>query len=323
MHAGIRRMVTNPSSELPYERHPCTSVVTGEAPTDILVGMTAPTSGHLSGTKVDHAPSVASRVFRILEVFSAENSVLSLSAISRRAGLPLSTTHRLVGELVTWGGLERGSDGRYRVGLRLWELGSLAPRGVGLRESAMPFLEDLYEATHQNVQLGVLDGHEVVYIERISGHDAVSVISRVGGRLPLHATGVGLVLLAHADNALQEAVLSQPLKRFTAKTISVPERLRRVLAEVRRDGYAVSDGQIELHALSVAAPIYDGKDAVIASLSVVVPSEGTDPRSLVPAVRAAARGISRALGSPRAHAIPPSARREVAGPAAMNPPGPA
>ncbi|WP_410638120.1 IclR family transcriptional regulator [Amycolatopsis sp. lyj-346] len=244
-------------------------------------------------------PSVVDRVLDLLGAFTAERPRLTLSELSRRAGLPLSTTHRLAGELVRRGALVRDETGAYRVGLWLWEVASLAPHGAELRESAMPFLEDLYEATHQNVQLAVLDGPDVVYVERISGRGAVNVLTRVGGRLPAHATGVGQVLLAHAPAEAQEEVLAGPLKTFTPKTIGSPARLRRVLADVRRDGYAISDGQVELIALSVAAPVRDAGDDVVAAVSVVVPAAGTDPRTLVPAVRAAARGISRVLGAPR------------------------
>jgi DNA-binding IclR family transcriptional regulator len=144
----------------------------------------------------------------------------------------------------------------------------------------------------------VLDGTEVVYLERISGRGAVNVITRVGGRLPLHATGVGLVLLAYADPEYQEQVLAGPLKRFTAKTLCSPDDLRRVLAEVRRTGVAISDGQIELIALSIAAPVHGPRGEVVAALSVVVPAETSDARAYIPVVRAAARGISRALGAP-------------------------
>lgn len=244
------------------------------------------------------AETVTGRVLRVLAAFSADRPDLGLTELSRRANLPLSTAHRLVGELAEWGALERGADGRYRVGLRLWEVGALAPRGLGLRESAMPFLEDLYEVTRQNVQLAVLDGTEVVFVERISGRGAVNVITRVGGRLPLHATGVGLVLLANADPELQEQVLASPLKRYTEKTICDPDELRRALAEVRRTGVAVSDRQIELISLSVAAPVHGSRGEVVAALSVVVPAATSDARAYVPVVRAAARGISRALGAP-------------------------
>jgi DNA-binding IclR family transcriptional regulator len=259
----------------------------------------------------EHPPSVVERVLDVLGAFTSERPVLTLSELSRRAGLPLSTTHRLAAELVRRGALQRDEQGRFRVGLWLWEVASLAPHEAQLREGAMPFLEDLYEATHQNVQLAVLDGVEVVYLERLSGRQAVNVISRVGGRLPLHATGVGLVLLAHAPAHVQEEVLAAPLKRFTRKTIHSPEQLRRVLADVRRKGYAVSDGQIELPALSVAAAVHGPSDAVVASISVVVPAEGTDPRTLVPAVRAAARGISRTLGAPHTLRLSEDAFRET------------
>jgi DNA-binding IclR family transcriptional regulator len=242
--------------------------------------------------------SVTARVLRVISAFSAERPELTLTELSRRAALPLSTVHRLVGELAEWGALERTADGRYRVGLRLWEVGALAPRGLGLRESAMPFLEDLNAVTKQNVQLAVLDGSEVVYLERLSGRGAVNVITRVGGRLPLHATGVGLVLLAFAAPELQEQILAAPLKRYTPKTMCTPDELRRALAEVRRTGVAVSDGQIELIALSVAAPVRGPRGDVVAALSVVVPSETSDVRAYVPVVRAAARGISRTLGFP-------------------------
>jgi DNA-binding IclR family transcriptional regulator len=239
--------------------------------------------------------SVTARVLAVLAVFSAERPELNLTEISRRARLPLTTTHRIVAELAAWGALERSDEGRYRIGLRLWEVGVLAPRGLDLRELAMPFLEDVYEVTRQNVQLAVLDGTEALYLERLSGRGAVNVVTRVGSRLPLHATGVGLVLLAHADPELQEQVLAAPLKRFTAKTLASAGEVRRALAETRRTGVAISDGQIELIALSIAAPVWGPRGTVVAALSVVVPAATSDARAYVPLVRAAARGISRAL----------------------------
>jgi DNA-binding IclR family transcriptional regulator len=234
------------------------------------------------------------RVLAILDAFSAERSSLSLSQISREVGLPLTTTHRQVHELAAWGALERADDGRYRIGLRLWEVGALAPRTIGLREAALPFLEDLYEATHENVQLAVRDQAEVVYIERISGRDAVHVVSRPGSRLPAHATAVGLVLLAHALPGEIETVLSGPLKRYTADTVTDPRRLRRILADARRSGYAISDRQIETVSTSIAAPIWGKSGQAVAALSIVV-AAGSSTRRYVPAVVAAARGISRSL----------------------------
>jgi len=239
--------------------------------------------------------SVSGRLLGVLDAFTGAQRRLTLTEISRRTGLPMGTAHRLVGELVAWGALERDDRGRYQIGLRLWEVAALAPRGPGLREIALPFLEDLYEATHQHVQLAVLDGLDIVYVERISARGAVGVRSRVGGRWPAHTTGVGLVLLAHAPPPIQEDYLGTPLAGFTELTITDPAALRRVLAEVRRTGYAVSDRQVTMDAVSVAAPVRNVGGAVVAALSVVVGTDGPPPSALVPAVVTAARGISRSM----------------------------
>jgi DNA-binding IclR family transcriptional regulator len=240
-------------------------------------------------------PSVTSRVADILETIGGHRDGLALSDVARRAGLPLTTTHRLVRELSERHLVERNEAGRYQIGLRLWELASNAPRSVGLREAALPIMEDLYEATHENVQLAVIDGLDAVYVERISGRKSVHVVTRPGQRLPLHATGVGLVLLAFSDSEVQERALSSPLLRYTRYTITDPRRLRRLLAEVRRDGHAISERQIETFSSSIAAPVRNSSGAVVAALSVVVPSTGNPGRQYVPAVVAAARGISRVL----------------------------
>jgi DNA-binding IclR family transcriptional regulator len=246
---------------------------------------------------------LAGKVLDILATFRADKPELRLSDISRHSGLPLTTTHRLVRELAAWGALERGASGHYHIGLRLWEIASLAPRGLRLREIALPYLEDLYEASHENVQLAVREGLELVFVERLAGRGAVPVLTRVGGRFALHATGVGLVLLAFAPADVQEQVLGGLLERWTPKTITSPGQLRRVLADVRSNGFAVSDRQVTMDALSVAAPIRGPSDDVVAALSLVVHANGAQPRTLAAAVRAAARGISGALGSPAARRI--------------------
>jgi DNA-binding IclR family transcriptional regulator len=267
----------------------------------------------VSGTKA----TSTQRALAVLDCFSTDAPALTLSEIARRLDQPVSSTHRQVGELARWGALERDERGRYRIGLHLWEVGSLAPRSKGLREASLPFLEDLYEATHENVQVAVLDNTEVLYVERIFGHHATRIIARPGARLPLHATGVGQVLLAHSSMELINNVLSAPLKRFTRHTMVNPEELRRELASIRKAGYAISDRQVELVSTSVAAPIRGSDNVVVAALSIIIPSSGDSARRFVPAVLAAARGISRALGAPvtpstspapaarRTHSVPP------------------
>jgi len=255
----------------------------------------AVSSGDDESMRVQSGGSVTSKVLALLGAFSPTNRALSLSELARRAGLSLPTTHRRAAELVEWGALERGDDGRYRIGLRLWEVGSLAPRGLGLRELAMPVMEDLYEITHENVQLAVRQGLELVFVERIAGRQAVPVLTRVGGRFALHATGVGLVLLANAPAETQDQVLAAPLERYTEMTITDPKRLRNMLAAVRQNGYSVSDRQVTMDSLSVAAPICGPDGTVAAAVSLVVASDRADPVALAPLVQAAGRGITRAL----------------------------
>ena len=246
--------------------------------------------------------SVASRLFAILDAFMvpAPARALSLTEISRRAALPLSTTHRMVAEWVNWGGLLRLDDGRYSLGLRLWEVGVQTPTAHNLRTLALPYLEDLYESTREHVHLAILDGRDALYVEKLSGHQAVHVISRVGGRLPLHSTGVGLVLLAFAPPALLDGYLASPLTKFTASTMTEPEVLRRRLTEIRATGVARMSEEMTPGSSSLAAPILDRTGQVVAAVSIVTRTmPEADPVQEL-AVRQAARGISRTLGYRRA-----------------------
>jgi DNA-binding IclR family transcriptional regulator len=241
--------------------------------------------------------SVTSKVVSLLDAFTPATPVLSLNQLAAATGLPLSTAHRLAGELVAWGGLEHVEGTGYRIGLRLWEVGSLAPRGEDLRSVALPVMQDLYEGTHANVHLAVRDGREALYIEKINGPDALRVRSRRGGRLPLHATGVGKVLLAFAPPEVVDAVIAAGLPRYTGRTIIVPGHLRRALAEVRRTGLAHAYEELTIGSLTAAAPILGADGGVVAALDVVVHTTRADARKLGPAVRTSAISISRALGS--------------------------
>lgn len=276
-----------------------------------------PGAGTSTGTGAGTGP-VLGRAFRLLDAFTAERPALTLSELSRRSGLPSSTVHRMLGDLADWGAVERGADGRYRIGLRLWEVASLAPRGQGLRERALPYLEDLLTVTGENAQLAVREGHEVVYLERLRGSEAVPVLTRVGGRFALTATGVGLVLLAHAPAGVRDEVLAGPVPRFTERTVTDPGTLRRILGDVRSLGYAVSDRQVTTDAVSVAAPVRGPGGEVVAAVSLVVHHDDTSPHRLAPLVCAEARAISRAVAAePWVTAGPPAdrSRRAVRRPA--------
>jgi DNA-binding IclR family transcriptional regulator len=239
--------------------------------------------------------NAAGRLLAVLDAFGPRHRALSLSEISRRAGLSLSTAHRLVSELVNWGALERDANGRYSVGLRLLELAALAPRGLELREAAFPYLDELHQRTRGNVHLGVRDGLEVVYVETLRARTGRPISSRIGDRWPMHATGTGLVLLAMAERELQERALRRPLERFTPMTVTDPAELRRLLARVRQSGVAVARGQITLPDLAVAVPVYDPYGGVAAAISVVVEAETAKPKVLAHMLTEAAGAISRKL----------------------------
>jgi DNA-binding IclR family transcriptional regulator len=239
--------------------------------------------------------SVVSKVVALLDAFSPRAAELSLGELAARTGLPVSTTYRLVCELVDWGGLERVDGGGYRVGLRMWEIGSLAPRGETLREVALPFMSDLYEATRENVHLAVLEGAEVLYVEKLSGRHAMPVRTRRGGRLPLHATAAGKVLLAHAPESLFRETVAAGLRRYTAHTVIAPGHLRRALTEIRRSGIAYAREELTVGSHSVASPVLDADGEAVAALSVTLRAGRTDPRRLGPAVRTAAISVSRGL----------------------------
>ena len=250
------------------------------------------------------ARGVPERLLSLLDAFDREGaSELSLADLVARTGLPRSTAHRLAAELVAWGGLERTPEGGYQLGRKLWRLGTRNAAVRTLRQVAHPFLEDLLDLTRQNVQLAVLDRLAALYLERLTTRDSLVVLADVGRRLPLHATGVGLVLLAHGPDALLDEVLAAGPRRFLPGTMTGAAELRARLAEIRRHGIAVTRDEMTEGAASVAAPVRDRRGQVAAAVSIIVPSAAPiDPRYEL-AVRLAAAGISRGLGwRPRSRA---------------------
>lgn len=248
----------------------------------------------MAGNTGHPGTTVASRVLALLGAFDANHRAMTLTALASRADLPLTTAFRLVAELVEWGALVRRPSGEYVVGRRLWDLGLLAPVQSGLRQLASPFLHDLYAATLATVHLAVRDGTSVLYVDRLAGHVSVPVVSDIGTRLPMHATGVGKVLLAHAPEDVRAWVFTN-LTRITPYTITQPGRLRAELRRVLRDGYAQTSEEMSLGACSVAVPIGVSGGPAVAALGLVVPTLGRDRPRLVAALQVAAQGIGRSL----------------------------
>ncbi len=231
----------------------------------------------------------------LLEAFPRDQATLSVAQIAQRSGLPSATAYRLVTELVDLGILERDGT-QIAIGVRLWEIASRSPRADGLREAAMPFLEDVQTATRQHVQIGVLEGTEVLFIERLSARQSVVNFTVVGGRLPLYASSSGLVLLAHADTTLLDQVLDSPRTQFTDNTPVTESTLRQVVAEVRKRDYAACPGYLHPDAMGIAVPVRGPDGDVVAAIGVVVPVRGAAVTAHVMSLRTASLGITRALG---------------------------
>ncbi|MFE1644427.1 IclR family transcriptional regulator [Microbacterium sp. P01] len=250
----------------------------------------------MSATTRGEGDSSLTRGLRLLELFSPDESEISISEMARRTGMPKSTTHRLVSDLVKWGALERGKGG-VRLGVRLFELGHLVPDHNRLRELAIPFAHSLNEITHLTSNLAVREGNEIIYIEKITSRDLRVPHSRVGGRLPMHCTGLGKAILANSSPTFVDAILEAPLAAVTPHTITDPDVLRRELADIRHSRVAYDLEESRPGLFCVAAPIFARGGRVVGALSVTGATTQSQARSFAGVVLASAHALSHALGA--------------------------
>ncbi len=250
------------------------------------VGTTRPAPGS-DGT-------VVGKVALVLETL-ADAGVAGVSELSRRTGLAKTTVHRTAKELHAVGFVERAGDG-YRLGAKMFELGSRVPGRRHLRDAALPFLEDLSRATNQTVHLAVLDGVEVIYVERLVGARSSEVPSSVAARLPLHCTATGKCILAFGEPLHAARVLREPLEPLTQHSIRDTDDLRKQLDTVADRGFAEEVSEVSEGLRSLAAPIYSFGDALIGAISATGPIEDFDRDGIEPLVLLAASGLSRTLG---------------------------
>lgn len=238
-----------------------------------------------------HGEPILERAFRVLGAFDEACEGLPLHTLAARAGLPKSTASRIAAQLVDVGALERHDNGDFVVGLQLLEIASLAPRGHGLRAAALPFMQDLHQVTRQHILLAVRDGEEAVLVERLSARDAAAVDYRVGGRLPLTRTGIGIALLAHAPDQVRDGALAGAADEST---------LRRLIATVRREGVCAVTVPNPLRTGSptmstVAAPILGRRGDAVGALSLVAPDDGEPQVAARVALRTASLAIARSM----------------------------
>lgn len=240
------------------------------------------------------------RAMEVLGCFGPMHSALSLTEIANLTKLPVSTCHRIVGTLAGGGFLIRGNDRKYRIGTRMWAIAQHGPLSDRLRESALPTLARLYEETGENVTLAVLDRGQALYVDRLLGERSIPTLSRAGGHLPLHTTGVGKVLLAFQPDEMIERYLTRDLAKPTAFSMSDPEQLRKDLMDVRANGYAVTRQEMTAGSGSVAVPVRS-QGRVVAAVGVIVHMARLDVSRLVATLNLAAVSISRELEHTRPH----------------------
>ena len=240
--------------------------------------------------------SVVDRVVRMISAFPEGVTVLPLSELADRAGLPLSTAHRLARQLAGHGLLELGNGGSVRLGLRLWELVNRNSPTLALRQAAMPFMEDIQQVLNQNVNLAVLEGWEALFVERLSRRGSVANRAQIAGRMPVHVSSAGLALMANQPPAVQARYLQQ---FHDAAGKITPEDARTLLRDTAAHGYAQLAGVVDPDTWGIAVPVRDSSNRTVAALGVVVPLREMRLQALVPALQTAARGIGRQLHAGR------------------------
>lgn len=242
------------------------------------------------------------KAFRVLDAISDAKTELGLSEIAARTGIGKSAAQRFLHTLHTLGYLNQDVTSKgYRLSAKLLALSGAYVSGDVLKMKAQPILEDANRRCEETINLTILDGVDVTYILRFPSKHVVSVNLEVGTRLPAFCTAPGRVLLAPLRRAAVDLVFSKSnLVKHTESTETDPRRLHEILAQVRRQGYALSNQEAFVGDISVAAPIFDDQGSVTAAVNVAVPfprwSVAKAKRQLIPVVKEVGKAVSKALG---------------------------
>nr|WP_255459686.1 IclR family transcriptional regulator [Micrococcus sp. TA1] len=243
--------------------------------------------------------SVVERLVRILNAFDMDHAELTATEVAARADLSLSTAHRLAGDMTTHGLLRRTPQGKFRIGLVLWELAQRSSSYQEFGQQALPFMEAVHVTQRQNTSLAILDPEDrtIIYLERLISQDVPTDLTKVAGRLPVLSTAPGLAILAFSPRHMQERFLSEPWDPVTRNSGLTEEGLRRRLAQARMDGYVHMRGVLVPGSSGTAAPVLGPGGRVLGAISIVSAVDQIDLKVQVPVLLAAARGLSRQMGS--------------------------
>ncbi|MET9328724.1 IclR family transcriptional regulator [Tsukamurella sp. NPDC003166] len=251
--------------------------------------------------------SMISRVVRVLEACKTAPGPLTATDLARRTGIPVPSTHRIVGELVDLRLLARDADRRVRIGDRLWEIAERArPDVQRVRAVTRPHLEQLSATVGAAALLSVLDGDDVLNVDTVHPRAAAALnITHPGVRLPALASSPGLLLVAMGPPRVRQRILrSARLVRFTQHTVVDTESLGRILDEAARRGHATVSEWITVGSVGTAVPVHDDAGRVIAAVSVTTASAGPPVSALLPPLHAAASAIGLSLSTMTATADP-------------------
>ncbi len=241
---------------------------------------------------------VLEKALKVMELFGEEDKELTATEIQGLLNLNKTSTFRIIKNLEEYGYLERDPESlKYRLGIKIYYLGSLVKPYVNLRKAAKPLLEEMNRQCEETVHLAVLSKGESLYLEKIEGKKTIRVMTSRGVKLPAHCSGVGKVLLAGLDSEeVSEIVSQRGLEKFTDNTITSLDELSRELQRVRQQGYAVDNEEIEDGLKCAAAPVMmNGRP--VAAISLSVPKDRFDEKeaSFISLVKDTAEDISELL----------------------------
>jgi len=262
----------------------------------------APSLGDIEQERSLAGAQVVDRVVDILETFTWLGPELGVSDISRALDLKKATTHRLLASLRRRGVVEQdGRSRRYRLGLKLWELGQLATTQVDWLERIRPLLQQLTDRVGETTHLAVLNDGQVLYVDKVESTRSLRMPSQVGRRLPAHCTGVGKALLAFLpEEVVRTLIERRGMPSFTPGTITDPTVLEQELALIRARGYSIDNEEIEEGLVCIGAPVRDHTSRVVAAVSIAGPSSRVRPETIEGHARSVvelAAAMSAALGA--------------------------
>lgn len=241
------------------------------------------------------------KALSIIDLFSFDTPELSITEIANSLDVNASSLYPLLATLTRFRYLEKNPDTKkYRLGIKLLEKGYIVQAQLDIRDRASPYLEELRALSRENVHLAILDGHEIVYIDKRETTPTLPIESRIGKRGPAYCTALGKVLLAWTPASLwEESMRKNGIKAFTENTIRDIQDLKEHLALVRKQGYAIDDGEFQEEGYCIGTPIRDYRGIVVAAVSVSLPKSSLTPErkdQLVEAVTGVAKKISESLG---------------------------